>query len=96
MATPYDQVILYPAGGCFNRLRAEQVFLNDLLRSCFVGWEKADNKKKFVISNILNKIPGGIWIYDRETGRAIRPEKKDAENRILQVRRSIAGKNYDR
>lgn len=85
MATPDDQVILYPAGGCFNRLRSEQTYLNALLRASFSGWERAENKKNFVITNILNKIPGGVWIYDRETGRPVRPDKKDAENRILQV-----------
>jgi hypothetical protein len=89
MTTPNDKVILYPAGGCFNRMRSEQTYLNDLLQSSFDGWEKAENKKQFVCEMILGKIPGGIWIHDRESGQAIRPERKDAENRILQV--SIAG-----
>jgi hypothetical protein len=90
--TPNDKVILYPAGGCFNRMRSEQTYLNDLLLSSFDGWEKAENKKQFVCEMILGKIPGGIWIHDRESGKAIRPEKKDAENRILQV--SIAGSDH--
>jgi hypothetical protein len=90
MTTPDEKVILYPAGGCFNRMRSEQTYLNDLLMSSFDGWEKAENKKSFVCEMILRKIPGGIWIYDRDTAQAVRPEKKDAENRILQVSSSIA------
>jgi hypothetical protein len=72
-----DRVILYPAGGRFNRLRREQHFLNELLTSSFEGWE--------LVQNILSKIPGGIWVFDRELEVPVRTNAKDVENRILQV-----------
>lgn len=80
-----DRVILYPAGGRFNRLRRKQHFLNDLLQSSFEGWELAQNKKEFVCHHILSKIPGGIWVFDREREIPVRTDPKDVENRILQV-----------
>lgn len=80
-----DRVILYPAGGRFNRLRRKQHFLNELLQQSFEGWEQAQNKKDFVCRNILSKIPGGIWVFDREREVPVRTNAKDVENRILQV-----------
>jgi hypothetical protein len=80
-----NRVILYPAGGRFNRLRREQHFLNELLTTCFEGWELAQNKKDYVVQNILSKIPGGIWVFDRELEVPVRTNAKDVENRILQV-----------
>jgi hypothetical protein len=80
-----DRVILYPAGGRFNRLRRKQHFLNTLLTNSFEGWENAPNKKDYVVHNILSKIPGGIWVFDRVREVPVRTNAKDVENRILQV-----------
>jgi hypothetical protein len=37
------------------------------------------------VQNILSKIPGGIWVFDRELEVPVRTNAKDVENRILQV-----------
>ena len=50
-----DDVILYPAGGAFNKLRKKQQYLESLLKSHWYGYSQASTnlKKDYVVTNIL-------------------------------------------
>ena len=53
-----DDVILYPAGGAFNKLRKKQQFLESLLKSQWQRYSEAsiNTKKEFVMTNVLTPI----------------------------------------
>jgi len=79
---------LYPAGGGFNELRSrkEYRFLEDLLNTSLLGYVRAVNKREFVVTNILDKIPGGLklWKGTPKDGYMVRLSEDDAYDKISQ------------
>jgi hypothetical protein len=59
-------VVLYPAGGCFNKLRKKQVFLEHLLRQHWAGYIGSPPllKREYVKRHILQSI--------RDSGRTLK------------------------
>jgi len=81
--------MLYPAGGAFNELRSrkEYRFLEDLLNQSLLGYIRAVNKREFVVTNILEKIPGGLKLWKGRTpkdGYMVRLSEDDAYDKISQ------------
>ena len=83
--------VLYPGGGDFNKLRKKQSFLQSLLENCVAGYltEGPRGKRKFVKEHILDKIPGGLHVYCKETGQIYKPDETDAFYRVSQRLRDI-------
>ena len=83
--------VLYPGGGNFNKLRKKQSFLQSLLENCVAGYltEGPRGKRKFVSEHILDKIPGGLHVYCKETGEIYKPDETDAFYRVSQRLRDI-------
>ena len=73
-----DDVILYPAGGAYNKLRKKQQYLESLLKSHWYEYSQTSTnlKKEFVITNLLAPIYHSgrqFKIYNpnyRQTGEA--------------------------
>jgi hypothetical protein len=73
-----DDVILYPAGGAFNKLRKKQHYLESILKSHWYGYSQTSTnlKKEYVITNILTPMYNSgrqFKIYNpnhRQTGEA--------------------------
>lgn len=61
-----NAVIFYPAGGAFNKLRPQQVFLEQLLDEHCIGYSKTPqkNKRDYVYQNVLLRI--------QESGRVLK------------------------
>jgi len=82
--------VLYPGGGDFNKLRKKQKFLNSLIESCVDGYLAAgSHKRHFVKENILDKIPGGLFVHHKEKEHIYQPEEQEAFERVAQKIRDI-------
>lgn len=77
------------SGGHFNKLRKKQVFLNQLLDSCVDKYIDARNKREFVRDEVLIKIPGGLYVFDKDTGDLYTPNDLEAFERVAQKLRDI-------
>jgi hypothetical protein len=65
------------------------VFLNELLDSCVDKYIDARNKREFVKEEILVKLPGGLHVYDKDTGDLYLPDELEAFERVAQKLRDI-------
>lgn len=83
--------VLYPGGGNFNKLRKKQSYLQSLVENCVAGYltEGSGGKRKFVKEHILDKIPGGLHVYCKETGQIYKPDETDAFSRVSQKLRDV-------
>jgi hypothetical protein len=65
------------------------VFLNQLLESCVDKYIDARSKREFVKEEILSKIPGGLHIFDKQTGELYLADEMEAFDRVSQKLRDI-------
>lgn len=47
------------------------------------------NRREYIRDHVMPRIPGGVWVYERETKAIRRLERDQAEIKILQVRLSL-------
>ena len=83
--------VLYPSGGAFNKLRstAESRYLHKLLDDNIEGYYRAENRRLYIIDNILSEIPGGLRVWDKGLKRSVLLEKEDAYRRVAQKIRDM-------
>ena len=65
------------------------MFLNELLESCVDKYIDARNKREFVRDEVLIKIPGGLYVFDKDTGDLYTPNDLEAFERVAQKLRDI-------
>lgn len=92
-------VVLYPRGGAFNKLRAGQSFLENLLQDSLDGYIQLKNcaavKKSYVKKHIFDCLDSSghlFMIYEGDhpdRGRLIQPSKMEAYKKIMQKLRSM-------
>lgn len=96
-----EDVILYPAGGAFNKLRPKQTFLESLLQKNWAGYSTAPahEKKAFVLDNIFNPIRASgrvLKIFKGKhpsRGRLVEPKEDEAYERLAQKLRDMKKRN---
>lgn len=83
--------VLYPCGGAFNKLRATQEsrYLHELLDNNIEGYYDAENRRLFIINNILSKIPGGLRAWDKTEKLSVQLDEEDAYRRVAQKIRDM-------
>jgi hypothetical protein len=91
------QVILYPAGGAFNKLRSRQTYLECLIDANWLSYSMSSpqEKRDYVRENILDRIEksGRVLKAFRgkhpENGTLISPSDDEAMERISQKLRDM-------
>jgi hypothetical protein len=99
MGDQQDHIVLYPAGGAFNRLRLEHpnnVFLENLLEENWARYSEAPShsKKEYVRKNIFARIHATgrvlmIFKGDPVGGNLAEPKEDEAFERIAQRLRDM-------
>lgn len=89
--TSQGQYVLYPSGGAFNKLRRskEQEYLNKLIDNSIDKYYNSSNRKKYIITNILTRIPGGLRAWDKTRDCSYLLDEDEAVRRVAQKIRDI-------
>jgi hypothetical protein len=97
--TMSQYAVLYPRGGAFNKLRAEQSFLENLLKDSLEGYCELTNsrcvKKNYVKNHIFDALDASGHVFmvfegeDPTRGKLVQPCESDAYKRIMQKFRSM-------